>query len=164
MALRDRPVLAAAAGAACIASSATLVSLADTAPATAATFRCLYALPFLGVLMLLEDRRLGRRPLRARLIAADLEAHVGHEACALEVRIAGEASAGTRLAQDEPLSREPRKRQSFPPSERVRRGGDDHQGIRKERLALERDVLGRDRHDVQVIAGSRAGEQLLHLD
>ena len=57
MALRDRPVLAAAAGAACIASSATLVSLADTAPATAATFRCLYALPFLGVLMLLEDRR-----------------------------------------------------------------------------------------------------------
>ena len=70
MALRDRPVLAAAAGAACIASSATLVSLADTAPATAATFRCLYALPFLGLLMLLEDRRLGRRPLRARLIAA----------------------------------------------------------------------------------------------
>ena len=70
MALRDRPVLAAAAGAACIASSATLVRLADTAPATAATFRCLYALPFLGVLMLLEDRRLGPRPRRARLLAA----------------------------------------------------------------------------------------------
>jgi drug/metabolite transporter (DMT)-like permease len=70
VALRDRPVLAAAAGAACIASSATLVSLAATAPATAATFRCVYALPFLGVLMVLEDRRLGRRPRRARLLAA----------------------------------------------------------------------------------------------
>ena len=70
MALRDRPVLAAAAGAACIASSATLVSLAATQPATAATFRCVYALPFLGVLMVLEDRRLGRRPRRARLLAA----------------------------------------------------------------------------------------------
>ena len=61
MALRDRPVLAAAAGAACIASSATLVSLADTAPATAATFRCLYALPFLGVLMLLRGPTPGSR-------------------------------------------------------------------------------------------------------
>jgi drug/metabolite transporter (DMT)-like permease len=70
VALRDRPVLAAAAGAACIASSATLVSLAGTEPATAATFRCVYALPFLGVLMVLEDRRLGRRPRRARLLAA----------------------------------------------------------------------------------------------
>ena len=50
MALTDRPTLAAAAGAACIASSATLVRLADVEPATAATFRCLYALPVLGLL------------------------------------------------------------------------------------------------------------------
>src|SRR3954447_9964824 len=70
MPLTDRPVVAAAAGAACIASSATLVRLADTAPATAATFRCLYALPFLGLLMYLENRRLGPRPRRARLLAA----------------------------------------------------------------------------------------------
>lgn len=70
MALTDRPTLVAAAGAACIASSATLVRLADTAPATAATFRCLYALPFLGLLMLREDRRYGRRPARARWLAA----------------------------------------------------------------------------------------------
>lgn len=70
MVLRDRPVVAAAAGAACIASSATLVRLADTAPATAATFRCLYALPVLGVLMVLEDRRHGPRPPRARALAA----------------------------------------------------------------------------------------------
>lgn len=70
MTLRERPVVAAAAGAACIASSATLVRLADTAPATVATFRCLYALPLLGALMLSEDRRFGRRPARARLLAA----------------------------------------------------------------------------------------------
>ena len=70
MALTDRPVLAATAGAACIASSATLVRLADTAPATAATFRCLYALPVLAVLMVREDRRYGRRSWHDRRIAA----------------------------------------------------------------------------------------------
>ncbi len=70
MAITDRPVLAAAAGAAFIATSATLVRLADVEPATAATFRCLYALPVLGLLMLREDRRFGRRPPRQRWIAA----------------------------------------------------------------------------------------------
>ena len=70
MALTDRPVLAAAGGAACIAASATLVRLADVAPATAATFRCLYALPVLGLLMMREDRRFGRRPARQRWVAA----------------------------------------------------------------------------------------------
>src|SRR4051794_38419316 len=68
--LTERPTVAAAAGATCIASSATLVRLADTAPATAAAFRCLYALPVLGLLMWREDRRFGRRPARARLLAA----------------------------------------------------------------------------------------------
>lgn len=70
MPLTDRPVLAAAAGAACIASSATLVRLADVAPATAATFRCLYALPVLALIMLREDRRYGTRPPRDRWLAA----------------------------------------------------------------------------------------------
>jgi len=70
MALTDRPVLAAVAGAACIASSATLVRLADTSPATAATFRCLYALPVLALLMIREDRRHGPRPPRDRWLAA----------------------------------------------------------------------------------------------
>jgi drug/metabolite transporter (DMT)-like permease len=69
VALTDRPVLAAAAGAGCIASSATLVRLADTAPATAATFRCLYALPVLALLMLREDRRYGTRSARERWLA-----------------------------------------------------------------------------------------------
>lgn len=70
MALTDRPVLAAVAGAGCIAASATLVRLADTAPATAATFRLLYALPVLGLLMVREDRRYGPRPARDRRLAA----------------------------------------------------------------------------------------------
>lgn len=69
MALTDRPVLAAAAGAACIASSATLVRLADVEPATAAVFRCLYALPVLALLMVREDRRYGRRTARERYLA-----------------------------------------------------------------------------------------------
>ena len=66
--LTGRPTLAAAAGAACIASSATLVRLADVEPATAAVFRCLYALPVLFLLMLREDRRYGPRT-RARAAA-----------------------------------------------------------------------------------------------
>ena len=70
MALTDRPTLAAAAGAACIASSATLVRLADVEPATAATFRCLYALPVLGLLLVREDRRYGTRAPRERWLAA----------------------------------------------------------------------------------------------
>ena len=68
--LTDRPVAAAIAGALCIASSGTLVRLADVAPATAAAFRCLYALPLLGLLVLREDRRFGRRSRRDRGLAA----------------------------------------------------------------------------------------------
>lgn len=68
--INNRPALAAFAGAICIASSATLVLLADAAPATVAVFRCLYALPVLVALMLREDRRLGRRPARDRWLAA----------------------------------------------------------------------------------------------
>jgi drug/metabolite transporter (DMT)-like permease len=65
--LARRPVLAAALGAACISSSAILVSLADVAPAAAAFYRCLLALPALIPLALLEQRRLGPRPLASRL-------------------------------------------------------------------------------------------------
>ncbi len=58
-----------------------LVVLADVPPATAAFFRCLYALPFLGLLAWVERRRfgrVGRRELRLAwlaglLFAADLE-------------------------------------------------------------------------------------------
>ena len=66
--LRDRPVLTAVLGALTIAFSAIFVRLADVSPATAAIFRCVYALPALGVLAWYEQRRYGpRAPGQARL-------------------------------------------------------------------------------------------------
>jgi drug/metabolite transporter (DMT)-like permease len=60
-ALADRPVLAAILGALTIAFSAIFVRLADVTPATAAIFRCAYALPLLGALAWYERRRYGPR-------------------------------------------------------------------------------------------------------
>ena len=71
-ALRDRPILAAVLGAMSIAFSGVLVRLANVEPATAAIFRCVYALPLLGAIALLERRRFGPRPaaqVRLALIA-----------------------------------------------------------------------------------------------
>jgi drug/metabolite transporter (DMT)-like permease len=67
--LSRRPGAVAVAGALTIAFSAILVKLADVEPATAAIFRCFYALPALGLLAWLEDRRYGPRPLRSRRLA-----------------------------------------------------------------------------------------------
>src|SRR5580692_2819674 len=64
-----RPVLRATLGAACISSSAILVTLAHTGAATAAFYRCLLALPVLIPLAVLEQRRRGPRPLATRLYA-----------------------------------------------------------------------------------------------
>jgi drug/metabolite transporter (DMT)-like permease len=68
-ALSRRPGAVAVAGALTIAFSAILVKLADVEPSTAAIFRCAYALPVLGLLALVEDRRHGRRPARERWLA-----------------------------------------------------------------------------------------------
>jgi drug/metabolite transporter (DMT)-like permease len=68
-ALSRRPAAVAVAGALTIAFSAILVDLADVEPATAAIFRCAYALPVLGLLAWLEDRRFGSRPARERRLA-----------------------------------------------------------------------------------------------
>lgn len=64
-----RPVLAALAGACCIASSGVLVRLADVAPATSAVFRCVYALPLLILLAAWERRRFGPRTAADRRLA-----------------------------------------------------------------------------------------------
>ena len=61
-ALADRPVLAAVLGAMSIAFSGVLVRLANVEPSTAAIFRCVYALPALGLIALLERRAFGPRP------------------------------------------------------------------------------------------------------
>jgi drug/metabolite transporter (DMT)-like permease len=67
--LTRRPGAVAVAGALTIAFSAILVDVADVSPSTAAIFRCAYALPVLGLLAWLEDRRHGPRARRARLLA-----------------------------------------------------------------------------------------------
>ena len=66
--VNERPVLAGALGALVIAFSAILVRLAEVTPATAAFFRCAYALPVLGLLAWIERRRYGPRPRRERLV------------------------------------------------------------------------------------------------
>lgn len=58
--------LCAVLGAAAIAFSSILVRLSHASPSTAAIFRCVYALPVLGLLAWLEDRRLGVRAWRER--------------------------------------------------------------------------------------------------
>jgi drug/metabolite transporter (DMT)-like permease len=64
--VKGRERLCALLGAATIAFSSILVRLSHASPSTAAIFRCAYALPVLGVLALIEDRRLGARSWRER--------------------------------------------------------------------------------------------------
>lgn len=68
-ALAGRPVFAAVLGALAIAFSGLLVKWADVEPATAAAFRCLYALPFLLLLAIAERRTYGPRPSSQVLLA-----------------------------------------------------------------------------------------------
>ncbi|TMK69638.1 MAG: DMT family transporter [Actinobacteria bacterium] len=65
----DRPVLAVLVGAVTISFSGILFRLAHVSPSTGAFYRCVWALPPLWALATREDRRFGRRPLRARLVA-----------------------------------------------------------------------------------------------
>lgn len=70
VALAHAPIRAAVLGALTIAFSAILVRLSGTEPATAAIFRCVYALPALGVLAWLERRAYGPRPAGQVWLAA----------------------------------------------------------------------------------------------
>jgi drug/metabolite transporter (DMT)-like permease len=56
-------------GAVAIAWSSILVRLSHASPSTAAIFRCAYALPALGLIAFLEDRRFERRSWRQRGVA-----------------------------------------------------------------------------------------------
>ncbi|MDQ4145031.1 MAG: DMT family transporter [Actinomycetota bacterium] len=69
MRLRDNPLVTAAAGAVCIATSGVLVRLADTEPVTVAVYRCLYALPLLALINHSERRRFGALPERSTRLA-----------------------------------------------------------------------------------------------
>ncbi len=64
-----RPSVAATLGALCIAFSAVLFRLADVSPATGAFHRCAWAVPPLLLAARLEDRALGPRSRRDRLLA-----------------------------------------------------------------------------------------------
>jgi drug/metabolite transporter (DMT)-like permease len=68
-ALAGRPVLAAGLGAMAIAVSGILVKWANVEPATAALFRCAYALPLLLVVAMAERRAFGPRPSSQVLLA-----------------------------------------------------------------------------------------------
>jgi drug/metabolite transporter (DMT)-like permease len=68
-ALAGHPVFAAVLGAMAIAFSGILVKWANVEPATAAVFRCAYALPFLLVLAIGERRAFGPRPSSQVLLA-----------------------------------------------------------------------------------------------
>jgi drug/metabolite transporter (DMT)-like permease len=61
-----RPLKLAVLGAASISASGVLIKLADTGPATAALYRCLFALPLLLTLAALEQRKRGPRSAAAR--------------------------------------------------------------------------------------------------
>jgi drug/metabolite transporter (DMT)-like permease len=67
--LLAHPRLLAVLGAGCLAFSGILVRLSLASPSTATVFRALYALPFLIVLALPEERRLGPPAGRVRLLA-----------------------------------------------------------------------------------------------
>ncbi|HLY13182.1 MAG TPA: DMT family transporter [Candidatus Limnocylindrales bacterium] len=73
-AVLEHPQAAAVAGALCIAFSGIFVRWSGVSPSTAAVFRCLYALPLLGILGWLEGRRYG--PLDRRTICFSLVAGV----------------------------------------------------------------------------------------
>ena len=63
------PLTTAAFGAMCIASSGVLVRLADSTPVTVAVYRCLYALPLLGLITVFESKRFGQLSTRSRNLA-----------------------------------------------------------------------------------------------
>ncbi len=62
----DRPVALALAGALTIAFSGIFYRFAEVSPETGAFFRCLYAVPALGLLTWWENGRLGRQPVSVR--------------------------------------------------------------------------------------------------
>jgi O-antigen/teichoic acid export membrane protein len=90
----NHPGGVAVAGALCIAFSAILVRLADVTPETAAVFRCLYAVPALGLLAWMERRRFGPRSPRERRVAVVAGIFLARMLTDAERRVKGKEPAG----------------------------------------------------------------------
>ena len=73
----DKPMVLAVLGAALISSSGIVVKLAGTAAGTTAFYRCLIALPGLALLARWEQRKLGGRELKSRVLAVCAGAFLG---------------------------------------------------------------------------------------
>jgi len=96
-----------------------------------------------------------------RLVGADRHAMREARARPREVLVHGEARAGARLAQQEPLRGELRERR-LPRGRREAARRDHHQRIVEEALRLDGPALGRRAHDVQVVAAvAQPGEHAL---
>ena len=67
--LARRPALTVLVGAVAIAFSGILFRLSHVSPSTGAFYRCVWALPALWLIVRWEERRWGKRPLRARYFA-----------------------------------------------------------------------------------------------
>ena len=70
-----RPRLAALLGAICIAFSGIFFKFSGTSPSTVTFFRCLYALPWLAGLLIIERRRFGPLPRRELWLGLALASH-----------------------------------------------------------------------------------------
>ena len=67
--LARRPALTVLVGAVAIAFSGILFRLSHVSPSTGAFYRCVWALPALWLIVRWEERRWGKRPIRARYFA-----------------------------------------------------------------------------------------------
>ena len=67
--LARRPGITVLVGAVAIAFSGILFRLSHTSPSTGAFYRCVWALPALWLIVRWEERRWGKRPIRARYFA-----------------------------------------------------------------------------------------------
>lgn len=120
-----------------------------------------------GVLREHRDAHATGNGLLDRFVAAQLHAYARREAGAVEPGVARGAGAGATLAQDEALVGQCVQAEPGLPGQAVLERCDDNQRVGQEGLALDVHVIGRDRHDVEIVAvGAQVGDDavtVLHV-
>lgn len=120
-----------------------------------------------GVLRKHRDAHATGNRLLDRFVAAQLHAYTRREAGAVEPGVAGGAGARAALAQDEALVGQRVQAEPGLPGEAVLERCDHDQRVGQEGLALDVHVIGRDRHDVEIVAvGAQVGDDavtVLHI-